>query len=563
MIQHRSPVSGIASFGARHVATAGYDNQIILWDAASKRAVARAYHDHLANQCRFSPSGASLVSASSDHTARVWSIPDLRLRAVLDGHEDDVEMAVFSPDETRIATASRDHRVRIFAVGGRLLATMTGHTADVISVEWSPDGRALVSSSDDGTVRRWSADGSLLGTIDLGGVESDTVVCGDDGVIYVGTDDGDIVVIAAGVVRRVQAHRAGIKRLVHDPGSATLLSAGYDRSVKLWSTRGGDVTLTHVTEAPACVWLRACAFASPDELVFGTFGSAYASYHPARERWDLREVEDTPGCNAVRVVDGDTYCVGDAGVVRRNGEVVARMGSLCNFLQPWSGRVLTGGHLGVLFDACTGAPLFRNASPLNCGVDFVVDGEPRCVIGTYTGEGLVFGVGPDGAPVLLARVALHGNAIKGLAAAGGTLFSVCATGAAAFHDLATLTCIRTIERAHDKISNGAACLPDGRFVSVSRDRELRIWTLETRLEVATPHTHSIKCVAVCPATGVVATGSYNGTVALYDPAQDRWTAAQRPTAAGISSITASGHPGVFLASSYDGESYWVPCAPAR
>ena len=171
--------------------------------------------------------------------------------------------------------------------------------------------------------------------------------------------------------------------------------------------------------------------------------------------------------------------------------------------------------------------------------------------------------GPDGAPVLLARVPLHANAIKGLAAAGGALFSVCATGAAAFHDLATLACIRTIERAHDKISNGAACLPDGRFVSVSRDRKLRIWTLETRVEVATPHTHSIKCVAVCAATGVVATASYNGTVALYDPAQDTWTAVQRPTAAGISSITASGHPGVFLASSYDGECYWIPRAPAR
>ena len=35
MIEHRSPISGIDATGGRYVATAGYDNQLILWDASA------------------------------------------------------------------------------------------------------------------------------------------------------------------------------------------------------------------------------------------------------------------------------------------------------------------------------------------------------------------------------------------------------------------------------------------------------------------------------------------------------------------------------------------------
>ena len=36
MIRHVSPISGIDAYDDRWVATAGYDNQVILWDARRK-----------------------------------------------------------------------------------------------------------------------------------------------------------------------------------------------------------------------------------------------------------------------------------------------------------------------------------------------------------------------------------------------------------------------------------------------------------------------------------------------------------------------------------------------
>jgi WD40 repeat protein len=75
--------------------------------------------------------------------------------------------------------------------------------------------------------------------------------------------------------------------------------------------------------------------------------------------------------------------------------------------------------------------------------------------------------------------------------------------------------------------------------------------------IETPHDHSIKCVAANPGSDLIATGSYNGMVAIYDRQRSAWVATVRPTAAGISSITSATAPDAFLASSYDGQVYKV------
>ena len=158
-MHHVGPIAGVAVHGA-WVATAGYDNRLIVWDAATRQALARVDHDHLINACDFSHDGRWLVSASSDCSARIWSLPDLRLQVVLAGHDDDVDMARFSPDDAWIATCALDRMVRVFARDGRLIHAMGGHTGNVLSLAWR-DSRHFVTTSVDGTLRQWDA---LAGT---------------------------------------------------------------------------------------------------------------------------------------------------------------------------------------------------------------------------------------------------------------------------------------------------------------------------------------------------------------------------------------------------------------
>jgi toxoflavin biosynthesis protein ToxC len=562
LISHTAPISGI-DVGHGFVATAGYDNRVVLWDADRRTAVNEARHDHLANQCRFSPSGQLLASSGSDYTARIWMVPEMRLVTVLGDHDDDVEMTAFSPDEMRVATTCRDHVVRVFDLDGRLLHRLEGHKADVLAVEWTHGGHQLLTTSDDGTVRRWDADaGLLLETIDLGDVETDTIAVVDDDTFVLGNDEGELVVVRTGEDEPTHypAHEAGIKRLAMDHEAGLLLSCSYDRTVRTWRLTPDGVESVGKSDVPADVWMRSCAKLDDTRWVFGTFGSSYAIYDRATDSWDTDGVEPTGGVNAVALVRGRQITVGDSGRVAVDRVSGTSLGSCCNFLIDAGGHTFAGGQLGTLFDAASGAVLYQHRSPLNCATTYRgADGDIELLIGAYTGEGIRFALRPDGRVEHVGDVQLHDNAVKGVASSHDVLFSVCATGAAAFRRLPDLSPIATVEGAHTRISNGAAGLPDGTFASVGRDLVLRLWSPEGERTAAveTPHENSIKCVTADPQTGLVATGGYHGRVAIYDPRTATWVANARPTTAGISSLTPGGDPGTFLASSYDGNVYTV------
>jgi toxoflavin biosynthesis protein ToxC len=558
MIQHTSPISGVACSPHGYVATVGYDNQVILW--SHRQPIARAWHDHLANQCDFSNDGSLLVTASSDYTARIWKIPELRLHSVLGDHQDDVEMAVFSPDGMRVATASRDHCLRIFDISGCLLRRFVGHEADVISVTWSVDGKQLVSSSDDGTVRRWSVEtGDTIEFVDMNGIETDTVVICPNGAILAGTDCGEIHLLMAGRRQVISAHSAGIKRLALSTDSSFLVSASYDRTLRIWQIEAEQLILRYQTEAPDQAWVRSVAFDRSNNLVIGTFGSSYAIFCPEQSRWDIQGINKTNGINAVCSVRGAIYTVGDSGEVRCDGEIIQPVGSLCNFLIEWQGSLFTGGHLGHLIDARTGQVLLTHRSPLNCAT-VLPDGDVLgdLIIGTYTGEGLRIGRdSTTGSVALRQTIPLHDQAIKGIAANQRYLFSISADGSGAYHDVPTGQLIKRLPLAHSKIANGVCTLPDGRFASVSRDLHLRLWHHDQAKVIPSPHTRSIKCIALSREGRWLGTGSYNGMIAFYDLERSSWASSHRPTFAGISSLSACNENDCLLASSYDGKVYWV------
>jgi len=71
-------------------------------------------HHDAAWSAVFSPDGTRVVTASADHTARVWDAVTGEPRGPPLAHQGTVYHAVFSPDGTRIVTASADHTARIW-----------------------------------------------------------------------------------------------------------------------------------------------------------------------------------------------------------------------------------------------------------------------------------------------------------------------------------------------------------------------------------------------------------------------------------------------------------------
>src|SRR5262245_20828500 len=446
MIAHTSPISCVTTSGP-YIATAGYDNRVILWkDGAS---VARGFHDHLANQCTFNPSGALLASSSSDYTARIWSVPTMQLESVLTGHSDDVEGLAFHPSKPWIATTSRDKTVRIFELNGRQISVLTGHCADVLSVEWAHDGARLLTSGDDGTLRLWEPKTSrLLATIDFDGIETDTVAIANDETVFAGNDNGEIVVLKEReVVATVPAHRSGIKRLVYSSERRKLISLSYDRTFGVWEYDRTHRSLSRVFSDSIAhvVWPRSCAFFGENSIAFGTFGSSYATYDTVLRKWQLERVEATDGRNAVCVADDVAYSVGDAGVVYADSNKLVQLDSLCNFIHKCGEFLVCGGQDGTLYDAKTGRRYHQHHAPLNCACSISLPTGRHLFVGTYSGDAIVFRTSSETNGIEFVRtLKLHKNAIKGLAVSTSHLFSVSATSDAAFHSLETFECEKLV-----------------------------------------------------------------------------------------------------------------------
>ncbi len=74
------------------------------------------------------------------------------------GHSSDLRSACFSPDARQILTASDDHTARLWdAASGKELRRFEGHTDRVLCACFSPDGRQVLTGSVDHTARLWSS----------------------------------------------------------------------------------------------------------------------------------------------------------------------------------------------------------------------------------------------------------------------------------------------------------------------------------------------------------------------------------------------------------------------
>ena len=74
---HADPVYAVAwSPDGKTLATAGFDNTVRLWDAASRKEIKKYEgHSKLVLAVAISPNGKQILSGSLDNTAKLWDYP--------------------------------------------------------------------------------------------------------------------------------------------------------------------------------------------------------------------------------------------------------------------------------------------------------------------------------------------------------------------------------------------------------------------------------------------------------------------------------------------------------
>ncbi len=255
-----------------------------LWGEGTEPVLKSQEGHSLGLQClAASPDGKYILSGSSDHTARLWSLESGKELRTLAAGKQTVASVCFSPDGKAALTSSEDGYFTIWDLAsGSKLARRKGAALEAPRAIFSPDGKAILHIDDDidKGERRYrlrildrAADFRVVKDLPHPYRVTDFVYSPKGDLIASGADD-EIVRLwdarSGKKLRELHGHQNAIRSLSFSRDGSRLLSASPDEVIS-WDVRRG-AKLWSFSETRS---IRTAAFC-PDEtkaLVY-SYGSA-------------------------------------------------------------------------------------------------------------------------------------------------------------------------------------------------------------------------------------------------------------------------------------------------
>ncbi|ABW33191.1 WD-repeat protein (plasmid) [Acaryochloris marina MBIC11017] len=482
-----------------------------------------------------SPDGQTVVSASRDHTLKVWDLATGEELRTLTGHTNFVRRVSISPCGQTVVSASRDKTLKVWDLEtGRELRTLTGHTSSVTGVSISPDGQTVVSASSDNTLKVWELET---------GEEQRTLIGHTSSVTGVSiSPDGQTVVSASldktlkvwdletgNEQRTLKGHTSSVFDVSISPDSQTIVSASRDKTLKVWVLETGNEqrTLTGHTD-----FVYSMSISLDGQTVVS------ASLDNTIRVWSLKTG------NEHGTLTGHTDFVRDVSICP-NGQTIVSSSS-DNTLKVWS--LKTGNEHHTLkghTSSVTGVSISPDGQTVvsasrdnTLKVWNLKTGKKLCTLIGHTEYVTGVSISPDGQTVVsasrdntlkvwnlktgkkLCTLIGHTGSVTGesISPDSQTVVSASGDNTLKVWDLATRQEQRTLT-GHTSLVTGVSISPDGEtVVSASGDNTLKVWGLETGEEqrTLTGHTSLVTGVSISPDGQTVVSGSWDNTLKVWD-----------------------------------------------
>ena len=425
----------------------------------------------------FTLDGKTLVSGSEDKTVQLWNTNGAK-RSTLRGHQGWVTTVAFSSDGEIVASGDTNKVIKVWNVDtGSELATLIGHKNTINALTFAPEGTSpysgcLASGSADGTIRFWDPEtGQELITFIVGHIE-------------------------------------WVKAVAFFVDGTTLASAAFNGTVEIWSLMTKRELITFTTGqsdlaelailSPDGKFFLTRGYNGPIAIAFNPYGWGARSSPKERDSmqlWKITTNEQFPGPwqNVANTAISFTFSPDSKILVNRGPKNI----------QGWDMETsIERFHLNTE-NAFPRKLRFSPDGTLLCvygihGIPEVWNVEERREFPTFTNErawSLAFS--PEGTTLALG----HQDSI--------TLWNVTTI------NMQKHSVIPDSRRAFRDI---LAFSPDGKTLLGSSRSHIKLWDVDTgnQLSTLTGHTEPIETLVFSHDGKILASGSEDGTVLLWD-----------------------------------------------